>query len=44
MLDVGTMVPDLVLPDQTGAPVCLFDELERGPIVLTFYVKDATFG
>jgi peroxiredoxin len=33
----GTVVPDFTLPDQHGNSVRLYDRLEAGPVVLSFY-------
>ncbi|MFO7181712.1 MAG: peroxiredoxin [Pseudomonadota bacterium] len=43
-LEVGSIAPDFTLEDQNGAPVRLYSELERGPVVLYFYPKDETPG
>lgn len=36
-LDVGEQAPDFTLPNALGEPVRLYDLLEEGPVVLTFY-------
>lgn len=33
----GGLAPDFILPDATGHPVRLYDLLDAGPVVLTFY-------
>ncbi len=36
-LKVGEKAPDFVLPNAYGKPVRLYDQLEKGPVILTFY-------
>lgn len=36
-LGVGDVAPNFVLPDATAKPVSLYDRLEEGPVVLSFY-------
>lgn len=36
-LKIGDKAPDFILPNAFGKPVRLSDELETGPVVLTFY-------
>lgn len=36
-LKAGQTAPDFTLPNQNGTPVRLYDLLESGPVVLTFY-------
>jgi|CXWL01.1.fsa_nt_gi peroxiredoxin len=36
-IQIGEPAPQFVLPDATGRPVALSDQLERGPVVLKFY-------
>lgn len=43
-LKVGDLAPDFELPSQTGELIRLTDLLQRGPVVLYFYVRDATPG
>ncbi len=43
-LKVGDRAPDFTLPDTDGKPVRLSKLLERGPVVLAFYVKAFTPG
>lgn len=33
----GTVAPDFTLPDSTGKEVTLYEELQKGPVVITFY-------
>jgi len=34
---VGDIAPDIKLPNATGTPVSLYDNLNKGPVVLSFY-------
>jgi thioredoxin-dependent peroxiredoxin len=43
-LKVGDRAPDFTLPDTDGHPVTLSKLLERGPVILAFYVKAFTSG
>ncbi len=43
-LKVGDRAPDFTLPDTDGKPVTLSKLLERGPVILAFYVKAFTPG
>ncbi len=43
-LKVGDKAPDFTLPDTDGRPVTLSNLLERGPVILAFYVKAFTPG
>jgi len=36
-IKVGERAPDFTLPNAFGQPVNLYDELEKGPVVLVFY-------
>jgi len=36
-LAIGDLAPNFTLPDALGRPVTLSDQLETGPVVLTFY-------
>lgn len=36
-LKEGAQAPDFTLTDDTGNPVRLYDELEKGPVMLVFY-------
>ncbi|WP_404469500.1 peroxiredoxin-like family protein [Sutcliffiella horikoshii] len=36
-LKEGERVPDFTIPDATGKMVSIKDELEKGPVILTFY-------
>lgn len=36
-LGIGNQAPSFTLPDSTGRPYVLADNLRRGPLVLTFY-------
>ena len=36
-LDIGEIAPDFTLPDALGKSVTLYDELKKGPVVLSFY-------
>jgi peroxiredoxin Q/BCP len=40
----GEVVPDFVLPDQSGTPRKLSDFLASGPVVLFFYPAAMTYG
>ena len=44
MLDVGDVVDDFELPDETGTPRKLSDLLVNGPVVLFFYPAAMTYG
>ena len=39
-LQVGDRAPEFSLPSSTGEPVTLSEELERGPVVLAWYLFD----
>ena len=41
---VGDRAPDFTLPDTEGKPVTLSKLLEKGPVILAFYVKAFTPG
>ncbi len=43
-LKVGAKAPDFTLPDTDGKPVTLSALLEKGPVILAFYVKAFTPG
>jgi len=43
-LKVGDKAPDFTLPDTEGKPVTLSKLLEKGPVILAFYVKAFTPG
>ncbi len=43
-LEVGDRAPDFTLPDTDGNPVTLSKLLEKGPVILAFYVKAFTPG
>jgi peroxiredoxin Q/BCP len=43
-LKVGDKAPDFTLPDTDGKPVALSKLLERGPVILAFFVKAFTPG
>jgi peroxiredoxin Q/BCP len=43
-LKVGDKAPDFTLPDTEGNPVRLSKLLEKGPVILAFYVKAFTPG
>jgi peroxiredoxin Q/BCP len=43
-LKVGDKAPDFTLPDTDGKPVTLSKLLERGPVILAFYIKAFTPG
>ncbi len=43
-LKVGDKAPDFTLPDTDGQSVTLSKLLERGPVILAFYVKAFTPG
>ncbi|MCZ8511605.1 peroxiredoxin-like family protein [Paenibacillus filicis] len=36
-LTVGEQAPDFTLKDATGASISLYEELKKGPVILTFY-------
>jgi peroxiredoxin len=36
-LEIGDVAPNFVLPDATGKPVSLYERLEKGPVILSFY-------
>lgn len=36
-LTVGDRIPDIALPNATGQPVRLYDLLQQGPLVISFY-------
>lgn len=36
-LAAGTVAPDFTLPDSTGEESTLYEELKKGPVVITFY-------
>lgn len=38
----GDTAPDFTLPDETGAPVRLYDLLDASPVMLVFYPGDFT--
>ncbi len=44
MMDVGDVVDDFELPDETGTPRKLSDLLANGPVVLFFYPAAMTLG
>ncbi len=44
MMDVGDVVDDFELPDETGTPRKLSDLLANGPVVLFFYPSAMTLG
>ena len=44
MLDVGDHVEEFALEDQQGQVVSLSSLLERGPLVVYFYIKAMTPG
>jgi peroxiredoxin Q/BCP len=44
MIDVGDVVEDFELPDETGTPRKLSDMLMNGPVVLFFYPAAMTTG
>ena len=39
-LAVGDRAPDFTLPSSTGEPIALADYLQRGPVVLAWYLFD----
>ncbi len=43
-LEVGDKAPDFTLPDTENRPVNLAKLLEKGPVILAFYVKAFTPG
>src|SRR5450432_52152 len=43
-MDVGDVVEDFELPDETGTPRTLSGLLENGPVVLFFYPAAMTYG
>ena len=43
-LKVGDKAPDFTLPDTDGKPVTLSKILQRGPVILAFYIKAFTPG
>jgi peroxiredoxin Q/BCP len=43
-LKVGDRAPDFTLPDTDGKPVSLSALLQKGPVILAFYVKAFTPG
>ncbi len=43
-LKVGDKAPDFTLPDTENRPVRLSRLLEKGPVILAFYVKAFTPG
>ncbi len=43
-LKVGDKAPDFTLPDTDGKPVTLSKLLERGPVILAFYIRAFTPG
>jgi peroxiredoxin len=36
-INLGDKAPDFILPDALGNPVSLYDELAKGPVILTWY-------
>lgn len=36
-INLGDQAPDFTLPDALGNPVSLYDELAKGPVILTWY-------
>ena len=44
MLEVGDNAPAFGLSDQYGQQVTLSDLLQKGPVILFFYVADFTRG
>jgi peroxiredoxin Q/BCP len=44
MLKTGSVAPEFVLPDETGAEVSLSELLQQGALVLYFYPADFTPG
>jgi peroxiredoxin Q/BCP len=43
-MDIGDVVPDFELPDETGTPRKLSDLLTAGPVTLFFYPGAMTYG
>ena len=43
-LRVGLALPDLALPDPTGAPFRLRSRVGLGPLVLFFFIRNGTPG
>ena len=43
-LKVGDKAPDFTLPDTDGKPVALSKLLDRGPVILAFFIKAFTPG
>jgi thioredoxin-dependent peroxiredoxin len=43
-LKVGDRAPDFTLPDTEGRPVRLSELLQKGPVILAFYIKAFTPG
>jgi peroxiredoxin Q/BCP len=43
-LKIGDKVPDFRLVDDEGNPFSLYEELQKGPLVLYFYPRDFTSG
>lgn len=43
-LKVGDKAPDFTLPDTDGKPVTLSKMLQKGPVILAFYIKAFTPG
>jgi peroxiredoxin len=41
---LGRIAPSLVLPDSSGGSFRLEDHLERGPVVLFFFIHNGTPG
>ncbi len=41
-MNTGDQVRDFTAVDEEGAPVALYDLLDRGPVVLFFYPKAKT--
>ncbi len=39
-LTVGERAPDFTLPSSVGQPIALADYLERGPVVIAWYLFD----
>ncbi|MFY4776492.1 peroxiredoxin-like family protein [Metabacillus sp. RGM 3146] len=36
-LSIGELAPDFTLKDATGVSITLYEELKKGPVILTFY-------
>lgn len=36
-LEIGDTAPNFTLPDATGNNITLYDQLEKGPVILSFY-------